>query len=129
MPILSNANRDGQVVLRSVANETFTIASFASDDDVAANVVVNDIGIRKLLFSTDGSITIGRILPDTSRVVIFRLQFSGNFDLDSAGCTTDAPSDFANCDLYINHTSSNSSLVMKLRKHTAPHGESGELTE
>lgn len=125
MPIISNQSLGGSVVIRSTSNETFSMAAFQGAGDAALNVTVNAVTIRKILASTDGLIQIGRVVNASTNAIMFNLSFSLIFDLDATGCASgyDAPLDYPNCALYINHSSANSVVTIKLKKQTVPQAE------
>lgn len=122
-PILSNGNRDGTVVIRSLSDETFSMSDFATAQDTANGVVVSDASIRRILFSTDGNITIGRVVNNSTNAVMYSLQYSCTFDLSGMGVSTNSALDFSQCNLYITHSSANSVAILQLKKHTVPQGE------
>jgi hypothetical protein len=130
VPIINQQQLDGTCIIRSAANETFAIADFQTDRDTSLDVAVNSVSIRKIIWSTDGHIVIGRVVSPSSNLVMFHLQYSGSFDLDALGLATSSPSDYPDKSLYVTHDSANSTVVIKVKKKTAPSSEwNNEIVE
>jgi hypothetical protein len=85
-------------------------------------VTVDHLSLRKVLWSTDGKITISRQV-NPANVVIFNLTYSGVLDLDALGIASNGALDYTSANLIIQHTSANSVVVIKGKKGTVPQAE------
>lgn len=132
MPIITVQNGDGTAVVRCTANEYFavggnvvsnsTVNTFVTATDAASNIFVTAVHIRKIVYSSNGVWSIGRVQNSTSNVIIFNLAYAGTIDLDGLGMATNGTLDFSTSNLYCN-CSATGTLELKIKKDTTPSGE------
>lgn len=138
MPIISNQNRDGVVIIRvtTAANEAYIVAgntsvsNLVTADDIAksnigsnstsmgttpypqGNIVVNSAHIRKIAWTSNGTWSITR-----GANVVYQLPGEGVWDLQAMGIATTGVNDYVAANLLINCTASSvGTLIITLKK-------------
>jgi len=134
MPIVINQSRNGKVVIRALANESYivagntTVSNLISSDDSSqmlagkgapysntANVTVVGAHITDIMWVTTGEIQIIR-----GSNLVYDLYGAGEFHLRHWGmASNNATVDFTAANLVIDFVSGNGTLLIEVQKDTS----------
>lgn len=129
MPIVLNQSRNGKIVIRATANESYVVVGNSSQSNLFSNadttviepnvpytqntITINGAHITKLIWTTNGAWTVAR-----GANVVWNLFNNGNIDLRGLGIAGNNTNDFPAANLVINCTSVGT-LIIELAKDTS----------
>jgi hypothetical protein len=138
MPIVISQSRNGKVVIRALANESYivvgntSVSNLISNDDTnqqlsanggirqapyqnTANVYVNGAHITDIMWVTTGEIQILR-----GANIVYDLYGAGEFHLRHWGmASNNAAVDYTSANLVINFASGNGTILLEVQKDTS----------